>query len=250
MEDFLIRLVQSIEKHGLYKPIEKFEGKILLGRHRWYACKILGIEIRYIDLNPKLIDPKKYVEIDELIRKQYNSAQLIIYHLTLDNWKPKVIEKGDRIALKEELIHTKDVAKRVSLTEEKVYPDRVRKIKKIITAEETERKKGNVEKSLEVRKKLEELKAGVSPLGDVYGSLFVKKKPKPKKKSSKNSEAWKEKYLDVKKKYLDVNSRYNKIVSYMKENDIWDKYVKNTYPIAEKKENFEPTIQELRKSKI
>ncbi|KKL20500.1 hypothetical protein LCGC14_2454820, partial [marine sediment metagenome] len=119
MEDFLIKLVPSIEKEGLYKPVEKYKDKILVGRHRWYACKILGIEIRYIDLNPTVIDPRKYVDIDELMRKQYTPAQITLYYLALDDWKPKEIKKGDTIALREELRHTKEIAEKVSGSKKK-----------------------------------------------------------------------------------------------------------------------------------
>lgn len=227
MEEFVVKMVQAIEKDGLYRPVEKYKGKILAGRHRWYACKILGIEIAYHDLNPNLIDPQRYVINEDLIRKHLSPGQEILSFLEIDKWIPKEIEKDDIIELKKEFLHTKRIAKEVE-----TFPTYIKKTKRILKKAMKEPK---------IKKTIEELKKGKISLEKAYRETFHEKKPS-KKGKIKVIENWKEKYLDMK-------SLYNKIVSYMKEKGMWDKYVKETFPIAEEKEYFGPTIEELRKSK-
>lgn len=43
-DDEFERLRADIEQHGLLTPIETVDGKIIDGRHRYSACKVLGIE--------------------------------------------------------------------------------------------------------------------------------------------------------------------------------------------------------------
>lgn len=46
-EDFS-NLIKSIREHGLQHPITTFEGKILDGRNRYKACKLAGVEPRFV----------------------------------------------------------------------------------------------------------------------------------------------------------------------------------------------------------
>ena len=49
-EDF-DKLVSSIQEQGLLEPITLYQGEIIDGRHRYKACKQLGIECQFTELN-------------------------------------------------------------------------------------------------------------------------------------------------------------------------------------------------------
>lgn len=54
-------LKASIEQHGLIVPIETYSGAIIDGRHRYRACKELGIEPAIVEVDLGDLTPAEYV---------------------------------------------------------------------------------------------------------------------------------------------------------------------------------------------
>src|SRR5271157_775799 len=71
--DKLKELVDGIKENGQLLPIVIFEGKILDGRNRYNACKLLGIEPLYENIETK--DPLGYVLELNLKRRHLNESQ-------------------------------------------------------------------------------------------------------------------------------------------------------------------------------
>lgn len=69
-------LVESIKTHGLLKPIELFEERILDGRNRYLACLDLGIEPNFIRLSED-INPFEYVWAVNAERRHLDPSQKI-----------------------------------------------------------------------------------------------------------------------------------------------------------------------------
>ena len=73
-----IGLLEDIRQHGMQKPIETYEGKILDGRNRYLACLKLGegFEYEYEELDGGAIsDPVAYVLSANLHRRQLTPSQ-------------------------------------------------------------------------------------------------------------------------------------------------------------------------------
>src|SRR5262249_6990785 len=72
-------LVADVKKNGLQQPIVLFEGKILDGRHRSYACKAAGIDLYdLIDIKAGdgwIKDPVAYVISANIHRRHLTAEQ-------------------------------------------------------------------------------------------------------------------------------------------------------------------------------
>ena len=109
-EDLVIDLVHDIEKNGQVEPITKYNGKILDGRHRWFACKILGILLTFIEIDHS-INPNAYAKSKNLKRRDLNAGQRSLIALQIDKWAPKRINIKNIVEVKKELIHNRTIAK-------------------------------------------------------------------------------------------------------------------------------------------
>lgn len=67
-------LVEDIRQNGQRDPIERYEGKILDGRHRFAACVELDRRPDYINLPPS-IDPVAYVISKNVHRRHLSTSQ-------------------------------------------------------------------------------------------------------------------------------------------------------------------------------
>lgn len=226
-ERLIVDLVLDIEKEDLQEPIKRYNGKILDGRHRWYACKILGILPLTIHL-PLTIKCIKYVKSHNLKRRHLTTGERVFVSLGLDKWIPIEFKKNNIVEKREDLLHTEKMAKEAETT-----PIHVKKAKRLLIKSINEPK---------IEKIIEKIKKDKLSLDKGYNEVFNKKKSSKKKDEVRIIENWK-------KKYLDLNSLYIKIVNYLKEKNMWEEYKKENFPIAEKKVYLGPTIKEIRKSR-
>jgi len=66
-------LVSDIRENGQLEPIVRYEGKILDGRNRYFACQILNKEPEYVDFEGK--DPLAFVVSRNLCRRHLSESQ-------------------------------------------------------------------------------------------------------------------------------------------------------------------------------
>ena len=72
--DKLWQLAKDISKNGLFRPIILFEGKILDGRNRYKACRMVNETPRFEEFDESC-DPFDFVESMNLHIRELNSAQ-------------------------------------------------------------------------------------------------------------------------------------------------------------------------------
>ena len=94
-DDELRQLAKDISKNGLLEPIVLFEGKILDGRNRYKACRMINKKSKFEEFNEKL-DPLDYVISLNLHRRHLNSAQKAELGLV-------ILEKERKIGRKKQL---------------------------------------------------------------------------------------------------------------------------------------------------
>jgi hypothetical protein len=70
----LAALAADIQGNGLRQPIMLFEGKILDGRNRYKACRIVGVEPSFQHFNGEG-DPIDYIVSMNLVRRQLTASQ-------------------------------------------------------------------------------------------------------------------------------------------------------------------------------
>jgi len=75
-------LRDDIAANGLYEPIRIYEGQILDGRHRYYACRELDIEPHYAPFEGS--DPIAYVASANLHRRHLTSSQRAVIALAFE----------------------------------------------------------------------------------------------------------------------------------------------------------------------
>lgn len=80
-------LVQDIRCHGLLDAITRYDGKILDGRNRYTACKILNIEPRYVDFEGDDEAALDFVVSKNLARRHLNESQRAMVAGRLANLK-------------------------------------------------------------------------------------------------------------------------------------------------------------------
>lgn len=72
-EEHIADLAKDIRQHGLLRPIEVFEGKILDGRRRWLACEQGKVKPWTLEVHPE--DPIAYVLSLNLHRRHLTTSQ-------------------------------------------------------------------------------------------------------------------------------------------------------------------------------
>ena len=75
-EETLQELGNDIKENGQYCPIEVFKGKILDGRRRYEACKLVGVKPEYFEVD--VPDPISYVLSLNLLRRNLTQSQKAI----------------------------------------------------------------------------------------------------------------------------------------------------------------------------
>lgn len=84
------RLRADIQQHGLLSPIETVDGKIIDGRHRYSACKVLGIEPETVEVELNGQSPEEYVWSLNGSRRHLTPSQLAAVAAEIaDRIKPK-----------------------------------------------------------------------------------------------------------------------------------------------------------------
>jgi N6-adenosine-specific RNA methylase IME4 len=68
-------LAADIKANGLINPIVKLDGKILDGRNRYRACRLAGVEPRFVDGYKGAMDPLTYVISTNLHRRHLSESQ-------------------------------------------------------------------------------------------------------------------------------------------------------------------------------
>lgn len=75
--DEVARMVDSIREHGQLSPIVLHRGRIVDGRVRYWACRMLGIQPRFSRL-PRDADPHAYCASVNLHRRSLSDGQLAV----------------------------------------------------------------------------------------------------------------------------------------------------------------------------
>lgn len=94
----------DIAEHGLRTPVELYEGRILEGRNRAKACKELGIEVEYIELDDHDIggDPVAYVVSANLKRRHLSESQRAMVAVELEAYHAKAAKERMRAGKKQD----------------------------------------------------------------------------------------------------------------------------------------------------
>ncbi len=92
-------LVEDIKQHGQIEPVTLYEGKILDGRNRYRACKILKQELIIREWKPSKATgstPLQYVISENIMRRHLNAAQKTEIGLLLYDEIAKQVEEERR----------------------------------------------------------------------------------------------------------------------------------------------------------
>ncbi len=230
-EELVEELAKDIKENGLIEDIVRFNGKILDGRHRYYACKKININPRYRDL-PLEIDPRKYAESKNLKRRDLTPTERIEVVLKLDNWNPITEKKPhNKLNALQEFKHNKIIAKKAQS-----MPETVKKIKEIIAF---------TKKNPEINDAYNRLKKGGLSINTVYQKI---KEPNKSIKQIKKEKAPIKKELNkrLREENFMLKMTYNFVKERCKELGIWEKIWEVYNPI---KINT-PSIKELRKAEL
>jgi ParB-like chromosome segregation protein Spo0J len=84
-------LCDDIAKNGQLEPITMLNGKIVDGRNRWMACKVLGIKPKTVELS---INPLNLVIANNVRRRQLTKSQLAMVAMKLAILSEKRPELG------------------------------------------------------------------------------------------------------------------------------------------------------------
>ncbi len=251
-ESLVITLVRSINKKGLILPIMTYNGKILDGRHRWYACKILGKLPISTDL-PLEINPKDYIEAMNFERKELSPTERIEIALKLDEWRPTKKESLTKIDILNEYRHNKKIAEKAHST-----PKAVKQIKEVlIIVEEKPELEKEIEKarkdiirvdtlyrkSKETNKTIKQIKEEKETIEKKVNRELRKKVEEEKKRVS----SWREKCTNLRLIYNDLKDKHIQIINWIKEKGLWEAIKEDLFI---KKKDYTPTIKELRKAEL
>ena len=81
-EEF-IALKKDIREHGLIEPIWLYEGKVLDGRHRYFACQEVGVEAKFRQYEGT--NPKAFVASLNVNRRHLSESQRAMAAASLAN---------------------------------------------------------------------------------------------------------------------------------------------------------------------
>ncbi len=95
----LEELKVDIKKNGLRHPIRVFQGKILDGRHRYEACKAVGVQPHYIGFEGTDEDALALVVSENLARRHLNESQRGIVAAKIETAKHGRPEKDANLHL-------------------------------------------------------------------------------------------------------------------------------------------------------
>ncbi len=73
--DDLKKLAGDIGENGLLEPVVLYEGQVLDGRNRLAACKLAGVEPKFVELDGTLSSPALYVISKNLHRRHLTVSQ-------------------------------------------------------------------------------------------------------------------------------------------------------------------------------
>jgi len=110
-------LIDDIRRHGLLDAITLYQDKILDGRNRYTACKILGVEPRFIQFNGDDEAALEYVISKNLARRHLNESQRSMVGAKLSNMKVGGDRRSDHSAnLQNDKVSQSAAAHRVSVS--------------------------------------------------------------------------------------------------------------------------------------
>src|SRR6266571_9097314 len=76
-------LKAEIKAHGLLEPITLFEGKILDGKHRYRACRTLGVEVKTRKWRASEGTPAEFIISENLRRRHLSVGQIAAFAVSL-----------------------------------------------------------------------------------------------------------------------------------------------------------------------
>lgn len=91
-------LRRSIREHGLLHPVVLFDGQVIDGVHRQRACREIGVECRYVELEPGQ-DPETYSRMANYARRHVSPLDRA--KQLLDAWidSGRVVVKHGKVAI-------------------------------------------------------------------------------------------------------------------------------------------------------
>lgn len=110
-------LIDDIRRHGLMDAITLYQGKILDGRNRYTACRILGIDPRFVQFDGDEEAALEYVISKNLARRHLNESQRAMVAGRLSNLKRSdTLKQGTRSANLQNGVSQSAAAHRVSVS--------------------------------------------------------------------------------------------------------------------------------------
>lgn len=236
-------LVEDIKKFGQLEEGALFKGKILDGRNRYRACKILNIPFRAKEYSGKM-DPLDYIISQNLHRRHLNIAQKSeIGLLLLEEEQKKAKERQVEIAkMKAEMMKRDEKGTYQKITEKSSQEDIKEKIEEIkkemgegdatkivapkvkishATLSRAKKIKKVAEKDSEIKKEWDKALKGESTVGVVYKKVqekeIVEKLPEELKKEVKKEELTIKEAKDVAESFKEPKMRKEAIKTIKKE---------------------------------
>lgn len=100
-DDDLCALADDIRDNGQKHPIELLDGKVIDGRNRLTACRLRGIEPKFIDMKPSDVgNPSAYVASVNVRRRHLSTAQRAKFALKLKEHETKLAEERRKAGAK------------------------------------------------------------------------------------------------------------------------------------------------------
>ena len=243
-------LKKDLKKYGQRDTIKRYNGKILDGKNRLFACFELGITPRIEDL-PEDTDIIAYVKAVGLHRRDLSPTQRIEIALELEEYrkehdgKKEVIEALKKDPIQKEFInHSEDkrIAREASSNEETVK--KVRQIKEKATHDK------------KAQQLLEDARQNKISVDQAYQRIKRRKK-KEQKKTIENTleppselELITEEVKHYKSEVAYLQTVVKRMITKFKELALWDEVKKELFPIQEVRKNNFPTIQQLREAEL
>lgn len=94
-KDDFAKLTDDIKRHGLQHPIVTWQGGILDGWHRYNACKVAGVEPKFVEFSGKDKEALRFVMQENALRRHLNEAQRIRISKQVIDWHTHRAAVGD-----------------------------------------------------------------------------------------------------------------------------------------------------------